>query len=63
MKISNCPYIHYETIIGTKCEGNCNLYPNEWIGRSFQFVPCESIPISKCKFKTEAALNALLGDK
>ena len=50
MKISNCPYIHYETIIGNKCEGNCNLYCEDKYG-NIKFVHCESIPISKCEYK------------
>jgi hypothetical protein len=53
MKISNCPYIHYETIIGDKCEGNCNLFCEDKYG-NIKFMTCESIPISKCEFKKGA---------
>lgn len=50
MKISNCPYIHYTTLIGTNCEGICNLYCEDKYGNT-RFVSCEHIPISQCKFK------------
>lgn len=50
MKMSNCPYICFVSLLGDKSDGTCNLYPKEK-NRHIQFVPCESIPISKCKFK------------
>ena len=56
MKISNCPYIHYTTIMDTKGEGHCNLYCEDKYG-NIRFVPCESIPISKCEYKLKELKN------
>lgn len=57
MKISNCPYIHYTTIMDNKCEGHCHLYCEDKYG-NIRFVPCESIPISQCERKQKELKNA-----
>ena len=56
MKLKNCPYISFTTLIGNPSNGTCNLFPEYYnFGLDYRFVECENVPISRCFYKLKAS--------
>lgn len=52
MKLKNCPYISFISLIENPSNGTCNLFPEYYnFGLDYRFIECKNVPITKCPYK------------